>query len=125
MHFPRFWALKTKGEMSCWGWSDAGPEEAADRASHRLQNLAQAVQAGFRPKRYAYGSSPLREEVLKEFKKEEEAEPHSVITRNAYGCLILNTSHLMFVDIDLPESELKPKGFFAGLFGKSKDQTTN
>ena len=45
-------------------------------------------------------------------------EAAAVITRNSYGCLVLNTVRAMFVDIDLPEP--KPSGgLFKRLFGKS------
>jgi len=27
----------------------------------------------------------------------------AAITRNSYGCLVLNTARVMFVDVDLPE----------------------
>jgi len=41
----------------------------------------------------------------------------AVITRNSYGCQVLNTARVMFVDIDLPEP--RPAGFFQKLFGKA------
>jgi hypothetical protein len=39
----------------------------------------------------------------------------AVVTRNSYGCLVLNTARVMFVDVDLPEP--KPAGLFKRLFG--------
>ena len=40
----------------------------------------------------------------------------AVVTRNSYGCLVLNTARVMFVDVDLPEP--KRPGLFQRLFGK-------
>jgi len=31
-------------------------------------------------------------------------DPHAVVTRNAYGALVLSARHLMFVDIDREEA---------------------
>ena len=44
-------------------------------------------------------------------------ESAAVVTRNSYGCLVLNTARVMFVDIDLPEPKAGG-GFFKRLFGK-------
>jgi hypothetical protein len=50
--------------------------------------------------------------------KDDAGEITAVVTRNSYGCLVLNTVRIMFVDIDLPEP--KPSGgLFNRLFGKS------
>jgi hypothetical protein len=66
---------------------------------------------------------PLREERLKEFECPG-ADGYAVITRNAYGCQVLNTERAMFVDIDLPEPA-KPAGGASGwlkrLFGGRPD----
>ena len=43
----------------------------------------------------------------------------AAIARNSYGCLVLNTAQIMFVDVDAPEPK-SSGGFFAGLFGKKK-----
>jgi hypothetical protein len=49
--------------------------------------------------------------------KNNDGEVVAVITRNSYGCQVLNTSRVMFVDVDLPEP--KPSGgFLKRLFGK-------
>ncbi len=48
--------------------------------------------------RYAYGDQPLREEVLETIGDADRA----VITRNAYGCRVLNAAHVLFVDVDFP-----------------------
>lgn len=79
-------------------------------AERRLARLAQHVAGkGFEGLgRYGYGDRLLREPVLEEL-------PGAAITRNSYGCDVLNTERVMFVDIDLPEPE-KP-GLVGRLFG--------
>ena len=49
--------------------------------------------------------------------KNDAGETTVVVTRNSYGCLVLNISRVMFVDIDLPEPK-RPGGLFKRLFGK-------
>ncbi len=61
-----------------------------------------------------YPNRPFREPVLQEI-KDDAGETTAVITRNSYGCLVLNTARVMFVDVDLPEP--KPAGLFQKLFG--------
>ena len=41
-----------------------------------------------------------------------------MITRNSFGCLVLNTTTIMFVDVDIPESA--SPGLFGRLFGKKE-----
>ncbi len=60
-----------------------------------------------------YLDRPMREPVLREVKKDN-GELAAVVTRNSYGCLVLNTARVMFVDVDLPE--LKPEGGFWSRF---------
>ena len=50
---------------------------------------------------YGYLEQPPREEIVQEFRNDD-AETIAVLTRNAYGSLILNTRDLMFIDIDVP-----------------------
>ncbi len=51
---------------------------------------------------YGYPDRPMREEVLRQFNAPD-GKPIGVITRNAYGCLVMNTVGLLFVDVDTPE----------------------
>ncbi len=110
MHIPRAWA-KANGEcttadnrklsVAVWGW---GQEEASAKreASTRLARLIDRIRRGDPfPDGYAYGSRPLREEILETFSGESEDQPNAVITRNRYGAMVLNTSRLLFLDVDL------------------------
>jgi hypothetical protein len=40
------------------------------------------------------------------------------ITRNSYGCQVLNSAHALFVDVDLPDGSPKTGGVFGSLFGR-------
>ena len=117
MNFPPFWARGASGDFSCWRWSSNSIAEAQSLAAQAAQQLADRFAAGeFPPKRGGYyPNRPFREPVLREIKNDA-GETAAVITRNSYGCLVLNTARVMFVDVDLPEP--KPAGLFQKLFGK-------
>ena len=118
MNFPPFWARGTSGDFSCWRWSFQSIAEAQSLAAQAAQQLADRFRTGDMPQRHHgyYPNRPFREPVLREIKNGA-GEVTAVITRNSYGCLVLNTAQVMFVDIDLPEP--KPSGgLFKRLFGK-------
>ena len=134
MKLPRYWAKgsattgmrtrnpatgQTAGVYACWGWSDVSADEAEARGKQRADASARIAQDGKPPDRYLYGDRPLREEILDEWKADD-ATTYAAITRNAYGCQVLNTASIMFVDVDLPEpsaSSSLMRGL-GGLFGK-------
>ena len=119
MHFPRHWRIAKRGDVSAWGWSDESPAHAEARAAERLTKVLDRLARD--PKtpaqRYGYPDRPMREEVLREFRSTDGA-LDAAVTRNSYGCLVLNTARMMFVDVDAPEA--KQSGFLAGLFGFRK-----
>jgi len=121
MHFPKYWTTARDKNLAAWGWSDNSLAEAGERATERLTRIrAWLSQRGKSPspQRYGYGDTrPLREEVVREFRAPE-GTLRAAITRNSYGCLVLNTADLMFVDVDAPEA--KGSGWLAGLFGFRK-----
>jgi len=43
----------------------------------------------------------MREEILEEWERPDST-TYAVVTLNAYGCQVLNTASIMFVDVDLP-----------------------
>jgi len=118
MNFPPFWARGDCGDFSCWRWSSKSTAEAQSLADQAAQQLADRFATGeFPPKQGGYyPNRPCREPVLQEIKNDT-GELAAVITRNSYGCLVLNTARVMFVDVDLPEP--KPAGLFKKFFGKS------
>jgi hypothetical protein len=117
MNFPQFWARGASGNFFCWRWSSQSLAEAQSLASQAAQQLADRFRAGDFPPKHGgyYPDRPFREQVMQEIKNDT-GEISAVVTRNAYGCLVLNTARVMFVDIDLPEP--KPPGLFKRLFGK-------
>lgn len=114
MKIPHYWAkgpralttrhMATGEEMSfsCWGWSDASAQEAAAVGEERTRRLLERIARGERPDRYLYGDQPLREEILEEW-HDDGGEIFAAVTRNRYGCQVLNTAGVMFVDLDLAE----------------------
>ena len=116
MHFPKHWRTARQGEVTAWGWSDEGPAQAEAHAASRLTRIMDWLRRGKKEsaQRYGYPDRPMREEVLREF-RETDGSLAAAVTRNSYGCLVLNTASLMFVDVDSPES--KESSFLAGIFG--------
>lgn len=119
MHFPKFWVLARKGGVSAWGWSDLSLSAAQADGDTRVVRIAAWLEDGHKTQRgpYGYPDRPMREPVLHEF-ADSAGRARAVVTRNSYGCLILNTAEALFVDVDE-----KPAGLvqaLAGLFGKRK-----
>jgi hypothetical protein len=99
--------------LRCWGWSKANLEEARGRAREAFVRLADRVRSGHPfPDRYAYGSRAMREEIVREIPGGASAEAAGIITRNSYGCLVLNTAQVMFIDVDAPQAAQKSGGWF-------------
>jgi hypothetical protein len=125
MHFPKYWTTARDKDLVAWGWSDHNLAEAQGRATERLVRIKDWLARGRKTplqQRYGYGDDrPLCEEVLREFRAPE-GTLRAAITRNRYGCLVLNTADLMFVDVDAPEA--KESGWLAGLFGLRKPDHT-
>ena len=122
MHLPRFWAKETRSaldpsgktyDLAMWGWSDQDTASARQMAIQRLAELARKVELGSQLNRYGYGGGdrPLREPLIQPVPGAD-----ALISRNAYGALVLNTAHIFFADIDLPGSSFG--GQLAVLFGK-------
>ena len=111
MRFPKYWAKGSaeiedhrgrKHKFSAWGWSDVSKHDAERKGRERADNLGGRIVGGEQPTRYLYGTSPLREEVVREFRDRDD-KLHSAITINSYGCQVLNSTELMAVDVDLPK----------------------
>src|SRR5262245_21083708 len=120
VNFPRFWAKGSHDGFECWRWSELSLAQAEALANQAAQKLADRFRAGDIARHgYAYPDRPFREPVLREVKNNA-GEVVAVVTRNSYGCLVLNTARVMFVDVDLPERKSSGGGFFNKLFGKTK-----
>ena len=120
MDFPQYWARGKNGSFYCWRWSSHSIADAQSLANLAAQKLADRFLAGDHPPQHGgyYPNRPVREQILQEIKDDAGA-VSAVVTRNSYGCHVLNTARVMFVDIDLGEP--RPSGgFFQRLFGNAK-----
>lgn len=100
-----------------WGWSVDDPAEAQSRAEEAAQRLAARIAAGGPfPDSYGYPDRPAREEIIREIAGED-GSLGAAITRNIYGSLVLNTSRLMFIDIDVPRQSPSLLTSIKSLFG--------
>lgn len=87
--------------LKAWGWSSESEGAAQDRANQRLRRLVDRIRNREPlPSRYEYGSRPIREEVLEEFRDSKGA-VKAALTRNTYGARVLNADRLLFIDVDL------------------------
>jgi hypothetical protein len=118
VNFPQFWARGRSGNFFAWRWSFQSAAEAESLANKAAQQLADRFRVGDYPPKHGgyYPNRPFREQILQEVRNEM-GEISAVITRNSYGCHVLNTARAMFVDIDLPEPK-RAGGFLKRLFGK-------
>lgn len=117
MHIPSHWTRGTakirlpdgrEFPLSVWGWAD-DDVAAQQNAAERLQRVQDRFRSGDWPDWYAYGARPLREEILQTFHAAGAAEPVAIVTRNGYGTQVLNTSSLLFLDIDRPQPTLRQR----------------
>jgi hypothetical protein len=133
MKFARYWkkgsvaARSPSGRLinvAAWGWSEQTEEEAGRRAEEVAGRAARRVERGepWPQHAYDYGERPPREEIVEEISGDDGALV-AAVTRNSYGSLILNTSDLVFIDIDIPH---EPPGggllrALKSLFGKESE----
>jgi len=90
--------------------------DAQDRADTRAAELSQRLQDGEGLNHYDYGDGAIREEIVQTLGPDQNA-PIAVVTRNAYGALVLNAASAMFIDVDFP-AHSKVGSLFRGLMGK-------
>lgn len=130
MRIPRFWQ-KAETQVAgpsgdrfpvrVWGWSAEGVEEAAQRAKDLLGPAVERAKTrmrGHTGRSEYYLSQPPREEYLGEVPAHDGGLA-GVLTRNAYGSVVLNTSAMMFVDVDRqPAKPQLPKGIVGTILAK-------
>lgn len=110
MNIPQFWAEgraqhRERGRQVTvrrFGWSDTSEAEAQAAADTRATEALRRILAGEkllrREPKAAYNGAegvPIREEIVARHGL-------TVITRNAYGALCLNTPDALFADVDFP-----------------------
>lgn len=109
MIVPQFWAEarlhqrlhKRSVTVRRFGWSDESQQAAQAHADQRTREAFDRVLAGEplrrREARIAYGGEdgvPIREQIVSRHAAD------TVITRNSYGALCLNSPDVLFADID-------------------------
>ena len=109
MQFFDFWAKangSAKGsaghfDVSCFGYSNESLEDALRVAQQRAEKVATAMANGQPHDQGYYGHAhPLREEIIDSFTDGDQK--IAIISRNHYGCLVLNTADVFFADVDKP-----------------------
>ena len=107
MKFPKYWtrAYSPTKTVVARGWSEQSQAEADQNAQARLARILAALKSR-KPfqldlDRYGYVIDHIIcEEVIDRIAQD--GREIGVVSRNAYGSLILNAAELMFVDIDFP-----------------------
>ena len=126
MNIPRYWT-KATGEttgpdgsalkLTAWGWSSTDIADALKNAEDRLSRIMARAESGdAHPDKYPYGVRALREEIIEHIPRGDDAAAAAIVTRNAYGSLVLNTPDVMFVDVDVPQPTVK--SLLGGLFSR-------
>ena len=109
MIVPQFWAEASRAvrqgrkqiTVRRFGWSDQSQADADAQAEHRAQEALERVLSGEKlsrrePKIPYNGAEgvPIREEIV-------QRHGQTILTRNSYGAVCLNTPDVLFVDVDL------------------------
>jgi len=123
MKIPKYWASGTakvradygEVDLTFWRWSDTSLAEAVQAAESRAREVASRFTSFQNLDRYGYADRPLREEVI-DVMKGSDGRDSAIVTRNAYGALILNTARVMFIDIDFDTKPVAQSSGLAGLF---------
>jgi hypothetical protein len=128
MRIPKYWAQgkqiitgpnNRKFDVVNWQSSDVSVDDARQKAVARAGEVAQKILRGEPLDRYGYSDRPMREEIKEAIQNPFRSEV-AVVTRNAYGALVLNAGNAMFIDIDIPGMD-KPRK--VGLFGGGKESS--
>ena len=123
MKLAKYWvwdSVTANGvRVRCRGWSNESEAAAHRKAQQIGETMARRIASGDMDTAetgYLYGDRPLPEPVL-------ETLAGGLITRNAYGAAVLNTSALMFLDVDREDPVQAPPALdllsgLRSLFGK-------
>lgn len=96
-------------EITCYGGSNISIDDARVKAKEKAEKIERKIEG----EKHLFDDyeAEIREEILRII------DDHSAITRNRYGASVLNTEHMMILDID------KPKLSIGGLFKKKDAQS--
>jgi hypothetical protein len=125
--FPQYWTRvkNESGRVVARGWSETSQDEALANAKARLNRILDYLRSDRPLDEYQYVfDHVICEEVIDRiFDGDEDAEA-AVISRNAYGSLVMNTPRLMFIDIDLPKPATGLGERIKSWFSRSTDTTS-
>lgn len=97
MKLAKFWSRDSVDvdgvSTSARGWSDESFDQARAKAREIARRLATRILNNEPKERYPYGDRPIPEPLIRTL-------DGAVVTRNAYGTLVLNADSMMFVDLD-------------------------
>jgi hypothetical protein len=107
VNIPRHWAKAERSvtiggkryHLVAWQGSDQSLANAQQKAQAALESRIARKARGEKLGNYPKDGQPLREEIVEEILNPQ-GERIAVVTRNAAGCLVLNTAQVMFVDLD-------------------------
>lgn len=131
MKIARYWARATldgvSGEHGTFDLavrrgSNRSPEHALRLAKQAVEDLAKRVRAGEDLDWYDYAEAGKPEPIVHEWGRnlwEENEQTLAAVTINRYGCKVLNTRSLVFIDVDFGDDAAPTVGgVFGRLFGK-------
>ncbi len=104
-------------DISSWGYSDRSEAKAEKKAHERIGDIVNAFNRSPNDEDFYYPFRVVNEEILKTIG--EKSSQQAIITRNKYHCQVLNTAQLMFVDIDVDVSDIKPPSFLSKILFRS------
>jgi hypothetical protein len=134
MKFYPHWAKATEHaeingydwKVERFGWSSVSRHDAIQLAKELVKESIRNFRNDDTPGGYPYSDRPVREEIIQELPGEDG--PTAVITRNAYGSLVLNTAKVLFADIDTPKQKTTVEGLgklIGSLFGKKAPEAVD
>ena len=105
--------------MSVYGHSNISLEDAKSSGQRLLDAFAKRIVSQLSPWEYDRDDRPIREETLLELSS------RNIVTRNRYGAEVLNSTQLVFIDVDCPlPSSGGLFGWIMDLFSNSPSQDT-
>ena len=130
MQFFKYWTRANRSvvgkhgtfDVSCCGYSNESLEDALRLAEQRAESTAKRLANAEPVHDNYYGTNAMQEEVVESF--EDDGNTIAIISRNRYGCLVLNTPHVFFADVDKPKSQSSGVTSILGMFGFGKKQET-
>jgi len=116
-----YWVRAQHGDFHGIGWSFTSEEEAREHAKKKAAQHAEWFILGTLGEHsdWYYGDRPMCEPILREFLNSDGI-VDALVTRNSYGCAVLNTTGACFVDVDFPYQRPARRSIIEWLLGMPK-----